>query len=554
MKDFRTLQVLDRFQGLFERLGADYKTMRLILQTKLTMDRRRVPTIFNQSNRKKQVDARGVEKDENNFNKSLGMYGLLGLLMVPFMLIGDSPMFQMSIVFSILMFMIMTSMISDFSSVLLDIRDKHIIGTKPVTQKTVSMAKAVHVGIYLFFLTLSLTAAPLVTALIKHGIVFFLLFAVEIVLVDMFIVVVTALVYMLILRFFDGEKLKDIINYVQIVLSIAITVGYQLAARSFDLVHMQTVFKPAWWQAFVPSVWFAAPFEWLLAGNGEHHFVIFTGLAVFVPIVSFALYMNLVPSFERNLMKLSHSGAAKKKERRGLAEGIAKLLCKNPEERSFYRFASLMMRGEREFKLKVYPSLGFSFIFPFIFMFNALRDGSWAELAGSKWYLAMYMTMIIIPTVIMMLKYSGKHKGAWIYRTTPVREVGAVFSGSLKAFLVRLYVPVYILVSIAFLAIFGVRVAIDLAAVLLASALFTVVCFKLMKKVMPFSEPFSAAGKGDGVVVLPLMLLIGAFVFLHFASTLLPFGSVIYAVLMLVANIAVWRLAFRSVKLSGQAG
>lgn len=552
MKDFQTLKVLDRFQRLFERLGADYKMMRLILQTKLTMDRRRVPTIFNQSNKKKQVDARGVEKDENNFNKSLWMYGLLGLLVVPFMLIGDSPMFQMSIVFSILMFMIMTSMISDFSSALLDIRDKPIIGTKPITQKTVSLAKAVHVGIYLFFLTVSLTAAPLVTALIKHGVVFFLMFAAEIVLADMFIMVVTALVYMLILRFFDGEKLKDIINYVQIILSIAITVGYQLAVRSFDLVHLQTVFKPAWWQVFVPSVWFAAPFEWLIGGNGELHFVIFTGLAVFVPIVSFALYMNLLPSFERNLMKLSHSGAAKKQQRGGLADGIGRILCKSPEERSFFRFASLMMRGEREFKLKVYPSLGFSFIFPFIFMLNSLRDGSWAELVESEWYLAIYMTMIIIPTVVMMLRYSGKHKGAWIYRTAPVQEVGPIFSGTLKAFLVRLYVPVYLLVSIAFLAIFGVRIAVDLAAVLLASAMYTALCFMWMKKVIPFSEPFGAAGKGDGVTALPLMLVIGVFVALHFASTLIPFGNLIYAVLMLAANIAVWKLAFRRVKPSEQ--
>ena len=29
-----------------------------------------------------------------------------------------------------------------------------------------------------------------------------------------------------------------------------------------------------------------------------------------------------------------------------------------------------MMKQEREFKLKVYPSLGFSFVIPFIFMFS----------------------------------------------------------------------------------------------------------------------------------------------------------------------------------------
>jgi hypothetical protein len=470
--------------------------------------------------------------------------------MVPFMLFGDNAMFQMSIVFSILMFLIMTSMISDFSSVLLDIRDKHIIGAKPVAPKTLSMAKAVHVGIYLLFLTVSLAAAPLIAALIRHGVGFFLLFVAEIVLADLFIMVMTTLVYLFILRFFDGEKLKDMINYVQIILSIVLMVGYQLAARSFNLAQLQSEFQPAWWQAFVPSIWFAAPFEWLLGGNGDRVYLLLTGLAVFVPLVSFALYVKLAPSFERNLLKLSHSGAAKKKSGR-LADSVAKLICTSLEERAFFRFASLMMSSEREFKLKVYPSLGFSIVFPFIFMFNALRDGSWAELASSKWYLSVYMTMIIIPVVLMMLKYSGKYKGAWIYKTTPLRETGPIFSGTLKAFLVRLYVPVLSLVSIVLLAIFGAGIVIDLLGVLLASAVYTVVCFLILKKKAPFSESFSEAGQGHGIVIFPLLLIIGLFVALHFACTLLPFGSVLYAVLMLAANIALWKLAFRRVKLSG---
>ncbi len=58
MNDFRSLQLLDKCQFVFKRLGIDYDDLRKILQLKLTMDQRRVPTIFNMesSKRKKAIN------------------------------------------------------------------------------------------------------------------------------------------------------------------------------------------------------------------------------------------------------------------------------------------------------------------------------------------------------------------------------------------------------------------------------------------------------------------------------------------------------------------
>src|ERR1700687_2938498 len=129
MKEFRTLKILDLFQRLFEKIGVDYPVMRKLLQVKLTMDGRRVPVIYSQSTRKQKSET----SDQNNFIKSLWLYVLMGtIMMVPLLLIGQNYMFQMGFIFGILMFLIMTSMISDFSTVLLDIRDRNIIGSKPI--------------------------------------------------------------------------------------------------------------------------------------------------------------------------------------------------------------------------------------------------------------------------------------------------------------------------------------------------------------------------------------------------------------------------------------
>src|SRR5699024_5801533 len=131
---------------------------------------------FNQSHRKK----KNSDKDTNQFFKSLWIYAIIGAVSSVFMFMGDSYMFQMTLVFAILMFLLVTLMISDFSSVLLDIRDQNILYTKPVNPRTISMAKTLHICIYLFFLTGAVAGIPLIVGLVKHGVAFFLIFVVEI--------------------------------------------------------------------------------------------------------------------------------------------------------------------------------------------------------------------------------------------------------------------------------------------------------------------------------------------------------------------------------------
>ncbi|MGM0828542.1 MAG: hypothetical protein ACQEU4_09990 [Bacillota bacterium] len=538
MKEFRTLLFLDWFQGLFTRLGFDYRLLRKILQVKLTMDQRRVPTIFQQQGRKK-------GKDENRFIKSLWVYALFGLFVIPFILMGDQYIFQMSITFTVLIFIVMTSMISDFSVVILDIRDHTILFTKPVERKTISLAKTLHVFIYLFFLTGSLTAIPLVVGLINHGLSFFLLFLSGIILMNILIVVFTAMLYYFILQYFDGEKLKDIINYVQIGLSIGLAVGYQIVARSFEFVDLTISFTPKWWNIFLPPIWFAAPFEWML--NGNHHLMnlILSCIAVLFPILALIVYVKSLPTFEKNLQKLSSHGGKKKKAHFRFGDGLIKVLSKSNEERAFYRFAHYMMKNEREFKLKVYPALGFAIIMPFIFIFNGLMDGSREELLTSSMYLSIYSSFIVIPTVVMMLSYSGKYKGSWVYKVAPVSSRSSIYKGTLKAFLMKLFLPLYALISIVFIILFGYRVIPEIVIVFISACIFTVICLSLMRGALPFSESFEGVQQSDSWKVLPFYLIVGVFLGLHYLALQVPFGIPGYLVILLVVNLILWKTAIR---------
>lgn len=540
MQDFPSLKLLDRFEKVFNRFGIDYRMMRKILQAKLVMDRRRVPTIFSQNNKKD-------KKDKNHYIISLWIYVLFGLFLIPFTIMGDNYLFQMSIVFGMIVFFLMTTMISDFSSVLLDIRDRNILYPKPIDRKTISAAKLIHIVIYLSLMTIALAGPMLLAGLIKHGIVFFLVALLNIILIDLLIIALTALIYLMILQFFDGEKLKDIINYVQIGLSFSIMIGYQLLIRSFDIVDLSITLEPAWWQILVFPIWYGVMMELVMNGGSQPFFLLLAGLGVIIPFISIWIYVKLTPSFERNLQKLSQHNKGRQKKRIKVGESFKRIICPSIEERVFYQFSSLMLKNEREFKLKVYPSLGFSIVVPFIFLFTFIDDfskESFDLIRNGKSYLNIYFSLWMIPTIIITLKYSGSHKGAWIYKLSSLKSLKPIFSGTMKAFIVKLYLPIYLLLCIVFIPIFGVRIIPDLVLVFVSAVIYSIICFAILQKSLPFSQSFESYSQGNGGMIFLLMLLVGLFAGLHLVSMLFPFGLYIYLSLAILTLPLLWQKVF----------
>ncbi|MGG3468301.1 hypothetical protein ABES02_12560 [Neobacillus pocheonensis] len=333
----------------------------------------------------------------------------------------------------------------------------------------------------------------------------------------------------------------------QIGLSVSIAVGYQVVARAFNVVDMNITFTPSWWQFFVPPIWFGAPFELFLQNHSNMYLISFSLLALAIPIFSIIIYSRMMPSFERNLLKLTNNSEGSKRKKHWWINRLLPIICRSREERIFFRFADNMMRNEREFRLKVYPSLGLSLIFPFIFMFNEIQMHSFAHMVSSKWYLAIYFCCLMIPNAITMLKYSGKYKGAWIYQTAPIQNLAPVYSSVLKVFIVNLFIPIYVILCVIFASIFGVRIIDDLIVVLVTAILYTVICSNYLRGTLPFSESFEDALQSGGLKVILALICLAVFAGIHFAFTLIPFGVPIYMLLLIMITIFSWKQAFKTI-------
>lgn len=545
MKEFKVLKFLDRFKFAFDKWGVDYKVMRRILQLKLIMDGRRVPTVM--ANHKED------EKEKNFFLRALLSYGLVGFIVMMLVISPVSLFPKMSFAFGMIIFMIMTTMISDFSSVLLDIKDKNILMSKPIDSKTINTAKVIHIFIYLFTVAMVIAGPALIAGGIKHGLLFALIFFLDMILISCFIIFLTSLLYTLILNFFDGEKLKDIINYVQIILSITLIIGYQFVGRMFDVFTYDVVFNPKWWTYLIPPAWFAAPFQIFLSKDYSNHYIYLSLLSVVIPIIALIIHVKIViPYFEKNLSKLNNNSAKKSRFielKSKIGRTMAKMLCFDRMENIFFRFTQNMVSNERKLKLRIYPNMAFASVMPLIIIFRNFDNGNSfsevvAEIAKGKSYLAIYITVLLLSNLVLMLSTSENYKGAWIYKVLPIETPEPIFKGALKGFLMKYVIPVYLIPSLLFLFVYKFEILIDTVVMLLNLILLSIIIFRAVSKELPFCRNFNYVQENT---ILPLIVSLGfcgISTAIHWGLKSIKYGMLGYSVVLLIIIVFLWRKSF----------
>lgn len=546
MKEFKILKFLDKISFIFASFGIDYPVMRKILQVKFLMDERRVPTIL--------MDGKN-RKSKNSFRSALIIYLITGVFIGLFMIIPFPIFLKMNIVMSMIIFMIMTTMISDFSDILLDIKEKTILLIRPVDAKTLNAAKLIHIISYLFSITIAISGVAVIVSLVKYGILFALLFLLEIILICGFVILFTALFYYVVMLVYSGEKLKDIINYFQILLTMCMTLMYQFTGRIFDIADMSISITPHLWHYFLPSTWFSAPFILLMENDFSSYYISLSIMGVIVPIITIAIYIKSVaPRFERNLEKINSSEKPAKihRKKESFKRAISNILCHKPFEKVFFLFTLDMLKNERKLKLRIYPSLGFSIIFPFIFLFNTLETGeslseSFAEISSGRYYLFLYFSLAFLGTIFQMISLCENYKGAWIYRAMPIDNPVMIFRGAFKAFIVKYIVPIYLCISLIFIGIFGIKVIPSLALIFINLLILMLGNFYYSNKELPFYKDFQYTQNGSNVVY-----LFGAFIFcgaaagVHYiALVFAPVGLVVDIVASGILLTVLWRVAFK---------
>lgn len=540
MKNFFVLRVLKQFRFLFHHLGVNFEAMQSILRVKLIMDGRRAPNVIGKQ----------AQKKGNNFVKALPIYFLIGLFLLFFILFPTPVYFSMNLVYGMLLFMVISTLITEFSSVLLDVREKEVLLSKPVDKRTMNVAKILHILLYLLALLSVMSVPLLIAGTIKHGIWFLAVFLGQLFFIASFSIFITSILYFFILMFFDSEKLKDIINYFQIAISVFIIIGLQIVGRVFSFVELDLgSIASAWWNYLIPTAWFSAPYALLVDKIYQPQFIWLTALGATLSVLFIIIYVKLVaPYFEQNLSKLSDNSGVKSGKGM-LLNKWAKFICTNNTERCFYIFSKRLMASDRSFKLRLYPLLAMAAFFPLIFLLNNI----WIEesflagfqaMRGGNNFLYLYFSLLIYASSLPLLANSEGYEGAWIYKVLPVGQPASMQSGALKALILHFLLPSYLAAGAVFILIIGVSALPHIAVIFLNLIFLLLVLFNQLNLPLPFSQKFTQV-KSDQMMILLVSLVFSIlFLVLHFISLRLRFGVFAYIILMGAGIAVYWRKTF----------
>ena len=509
----------------YSRLGINISHLRAILTAKLIMDDRR-PNTFQQTNKK---------KDKPVSSATIGtmvLSAVLGTFFLGSFTVGTNDVTHLSLYFSMYIFMLAATLISDFTSVLVDVRDNFIILPKPVSDRTLVTARLLHITIHLAKLVLPMSLPGVIylwlTANAWKGFSLFIM----ILFVTLFTIFLINALYIIILRITTPQKFQSIINYFQVFFAVFIFAGYQLVPRllSNDTLAGYDVakYKLMW---LLPPYWFAGGWQLLANGDVQLSWVIALFLSVFIPIASIVIVVRfLAPSFNQKLAMIagnaeSTSTIEKKHTPRvenNYATSLANVVTQRGEERMGFLLSWKMTARSKDFRMKVYPSFGYLLVYFVILLVNgkslsldAIRQQT---KEGQVLLLSIiYFSSFMLIVAISQVAYSEKYKAAWLYFTTPVKAPGALITGALKAVVLKFYLPIIALVSIPAFIIVGPAILPNLVFGLCNEILICTLVAYFTLHHLPFSENQNTASKSGSFIKGIFMMLVPAIIgLLHY--------------------------------------
>nr|WP_294903286.1 hypothetical protein [uncultured Lacibacter sp.] len=500
---------------LYTKMGVHMPHLKAILTSKLIMDDRRPNSI-------RQVQQNRNEKAVSNATLGTMFIALLtGLFFLLAFMFGNSYATSLTFYFSFYIFMLAGILISDFTTVLIDVRDNYILLPKPVNDKTIVVSRLLHILVHLSKVVLPMSIPGIVTVFIQKGVGGALLMIPLFILATLLTIFVINAVYLVILKITTPARFQSIITYFQIFFAVLIFASYQVVPRMIERSAMQNIdvssYRFIW---LLPSYWLGVAWEALYTLRFTTVSIGYTAAAFLLPVIAIWVVVKIfAPSFTQKLAQINAgSGESAKpagstrEEKKSFVERLASILTAKGAERAGFLFTWKMMSRNRDFKIKVYPSIGYLFVYFFIFFFRgsnrSLDSFTDPERMQTMLLGIIYFSTLLLTTALQHIVISEKWKAAWIWYLAPLKAPGKILSGSITAALIMFFLPLALLISIVAVSLWGIAVLPNLFMGMSAQLFICTILSKIMVRKLPFSSPPVGANSGGNFLRTILFLFI----------------------------------------------
>jgi hypothetical protein len=309
-----------------------------------------------------------------------------------------------------------------------------------------------------------------------------------------------------------------------------------------------------------PPYWFAALWQTITQPSFNTNLIIGTLLSITMPVLGIFLVVKVfAPSFNQKLALISGSGvsvpslpvAGKAKET--MVGKMSRWITSPGGERMGFEFCWRMMLRSRDFRMQVYPAIGYMLVLVVVFVLQSgdYNIGSFFvySIENRLRILAiLYCPALVVLGAISTLHMSPLWKASWIFRMSPIYNPGIIISGSIKAVIMQFIALPLLLIGLAGILYNG---PVFLPVWLMATSiqiLLTYVVNLFFSEYLPFSQPLDNSG-GDGTTVgkgMIAIILIGLMAFIHW----LIFSSVVSMLIAFtIVSGLIWLLNTRIRKL-----
>jgi ABC-2 type transport system permease protein len=543
------LKLLMLPSGLWRGMGVDTEQLSAILNVKLILDDRKPIAIGRQRQQKK--DRKGGLLLNMFISLVMGCFYTLPIIAFD---AGDR-IISLTIYFSLFLLLLSLTLVTDFSNVLFDTRDKYIILTRPVDDRTIVLARLLHVFIYLFRMVIPMSLPGWIALGVMDGWKSAVVFPFTILLLVFLVLFLVNGCYLLIIKIAKPEKFKDVINGFQIISSIAFFATVYLLPRAFrdtSVLNINMLKYP--WLRFVPSYWLASCWSWIGASAILPGTKLLGILAIVFPLVClYVLIRWLAPSFGRNIGAIDVSDGGDNKTATGkkvkastFYNTLANIFNRNDEAKAGFIITWLQTSRSRSFRMRVYPSFAFVPIY-FIYMLTmdktSLSNAFHTMSSKPRHLLLLYMCSFVLVQALTYLNISDHYKASWVYYSTPVKTPGNIMTGAFKAMWIKYFLPFFIIISIFVVAVWGLPAIMDIILALVNVTLFAISMARLVLRQLPFSLLEQMKQRGNSFVKAFLTMIIPVILGgLHF-MTIVFHLFLLKIIFLVLSSILLWLVA-----------
>ncbi len=535
--------------NIYEKMGINVHQLRVVVKTKLLIDDRR-PNTIHQTQQKKQ-------KKPISFATlgSMIMSAFLGSFFLISFFVGHDMITRLTIYFSFFIFVLASTLIADFTSVLIDIRDNIVILPKPISDKTFVFARLLHILIHISKMVIPMVLPAIILLVYRYGIFKLIPFLLLTGLATLLTIFLINALYIFILRVTTPERFKAIISYFQIIFAITFYAGYQLVPRLINKAAMEQYdIRSNIWAWLAPPYWFAGAWELLTSFQFSLPLVICLLFSVFIPFLSIWVVIKFfAPSFNQKLSMISGSGSETSISAQPLKNEkdvplkisylskISSFFTEKGAERMSFQQVWKMSSRSRDFKMKVYPSLGYLVVYLVIMFMNnnkiSLADIKDQSGRGKIIFISLiYFSSLMLIMALNQMIFSEKYKAAWFYYTTPIAKPGRIISGAVKSMIAKFYLPLITVTAIVALVIVGPKILPNLLFGLFNQFLITCSIAFISVKEFPFSQSQNQV-KSNFIRGMVSMFIPASIALLHYMIySFMP----VLMILCLLSGIASW--------------